>query len=129
VTAGAPQPGGEPPLPGQPEQEPDYRFSLANERTYLAWIRTALALVGAGVAVIRFLPPLPVPGAREVLGAGLVLVGTLMAASSHRRWRRIEHALRTATPLPRSLMPPILTATVAVVSFLTLVLLLVEDRS
>ena len=129
MTAGAPQPGGERPLPGQSEQEPDYRFSLANERTYLAWIRTALALVGAGVAVIRFLPPLPVPGAREVLGAGLVLVGTLMAASSHRRWRRIEHALRTATPLPRSLMPPILTATVAVVSFLTLVLLLVEDRS
>jgi len=128
VTAGVP-PDDERPLPGQPEHEPDYRFSLANERTYLAWIRTALALVGAGVAIIRFLPSLPLPGAREALGTGPVLVGTLMAASSHRRWRQIEHALRTATPLPRSLLPPILTTTVAVVSFSMLVLLLVEGRS
>jgi len=136
VTAGVSPPGDERPLragderslPGQPEHEPDYRFSLANERTYLAWVRTALALVGAGIAVIRFLPSLPIPGAREALGASLVLVGMLIAASSHRRWRRIEHAMRTATPLPRSLMPPILTATVAVVSFFTLVLLLLEKR-
>jgi putative membrane protein len=127
VTAGG-LPSGERPAPDQPEQEPDYRFSLANERTYLAWIRTALALVGAGVAVIRFLPPLPIPGARELLGAVLVLVGTLVAASSHRRWRRIEQAMRTGTPLPASLLPPLLTATVAAVSFCTLVLLLLEDR-
>ena len=37
---------------------PDYRFSLANERTFLAWLRTGLALVGGGFAVDQFLPRL-----------------------------------------------------------------------
>jgi hypothetical protein len=37
--------------PAGDEQEPDYRFTFANERTFLAWIRTALALIAGGVAV------------------------------------------------------------------------------
>jgi putative membrane protein len=129
VTTDGPPPGAERPLPSQPGPEPDYRFTLANERTYLAWIRTALALVGAGIAVIRLLPPLPVPGAREVVGAALVLLGALVAANSHRRWRRVEQAIRTAVPLPRMLLPAVLAGTVAVASFLVLVLLLLEGRS
>lgn len=40
----------------EPGTEPDYRFTLANERTFLAWIRTALALIAGGVAVAQLLP-------------------------------------------------------------------------
>jgi putative membrane protein len=37
-------------------EEPDYRFTLANERTFLAWIRTSLALLAGGVAVVQLVP-------------------------------------------------------------------------
>ena len=33
--------------------EPDYRFTLANERTFLAWIRTSLGLMAVGLAVAQ----------------------------------------------------------------------------
>ena len=48
--------------------DPDYRFTLANERTFLAWIRTALALVAGGVAVVQLIPEFAFPGARHVMG-------------------------------------------------------------
>ena len=43
-----------------PEFEPDYRFTLANERTFLAWERTALGLLAAAVAVVQLVPELAV---------------------------------------------------------------------
>ena len=48
------------------ECEPDYRFTLANERTFLAWIRTSLALLGGGIALLQFVPRFSVPVARQV---------------------------------------------------------------
>ena len=52
--------------------EPDPRFTFANERTFLAWSRTALALVVAGLGVVQLLPPFPgVPWGRHVLGVPL----------------------------------------------------------
>ena len=56
--------------------EPDYRFTLANERTFLAWQRTSLGLMAAAVAVVQFMPELAIPGLRHVLGVGVgVIVG------------------------------------------------------
>src|ERR1700735_1399686 len=61
-------------LPGSVERdaagtEPDPRFTFANERTFLAWSRTALALVVAGLGVVQLLPPFPgVPGRRHPPG-------------------------------------------------------------
>ncbi|WP_436496172.1 YidH family protein [Actinokineospora sp. HUAS TT18] len=79
--------------------EPDARFSLANERTMLAWIRTGLALVAAGVVVDAV--DLPVPdSARRWLAAALVLLGALAAAGGWFRWARTERAMRTSRPLP-----------------------------
>lgn len=104
--------------------EPDHRFSLANERTFLAWIRTALALVAAGLGIIQLLPPFAVSGGREVLGAVLVLIGATVAATSHRRWERNERALRMDAPLPPGPLPPVLAAGVAVAAVLALVLAL-----
>ena len=55
--------------------QPDYRFSLANERTFLAWLRTGLALIAGGLAAAQFLPPLPVPHLREAIAVALLLLG------------------------------------------------------
>jgi putative membrane protein len=55
--------------------EPDPRFTFANERTFLAWSRTALALVVAGLGVVQLLPPFPgVPAGRHLLGVPLIVL-------------------------------------------------------
>ena len=61
-------------------EEPDPRFTLANERTFLAWVRTALALVAAGIGLETFVPPLAVPGLRQALAVGLALLGAAVSA-------------------------------------------------
>jgi len=79
--------------------EPDARFSLANERTFLAWIRTALALLAAGVA----LEALDLPIERHVrLAASIVLVslGVLAPVAAWVGWARGERAMRQRRPLP-----------------------------
>lgn len=81
------------------EEEPDPRFSLANERTYLAWIRTALALIAAGVALDALAGRISEP-ARLTVSAALISVGALCALAAHSRWRRVQVALRCRRPLP-----------------------------
>lgn len=81
--------------------EPDPRFTLANERTFLAWIRTALALVAAGVAVD--VVDLGIgPTSQHLVAGALVALGVLCAVGSWVRWARVERALRGSRPLPAS---------------------------
>ena len=84
---------------------PDYRFSLANERTFLAWLRTALALVGGGLAVAQFLGPGVV---RTVLAVALLGLGALVAVWSVAHWARTERAIRQGGELPRFRLPAVL---------------------
>ena len=100
---------------------PDYRFSLANERTFLAWIRTALALVGGGLAVAGFLPPLWIPHLREVLSVALMLLGAAIAVRAIDHWARAERAMRLGRPLPASRFPGVLAVAVALGALLLLV--------
>src|SRR3954463_13035114 len=72
---------------------PDYRFSLANERTFLAWLRTALALVGGGFAVDQFLRDLQRP-VRVTLAVVLVVGGAMCAVRAVNHWVRCERAMR-----------------------------------
>src|SRR2546423_13485586 len=81
---------------------PDYRFSLANERTFLAWIRTGLALIGGGLGVAGFLPPLRVPHLREIVAVTLMLLGGVVAVRAVDHWARAERAMRLGRPLPPS---------------------------
>ena len=108
-------------------KDPDYRFSLANERTFLAWIRTALALVAGGLAPTQFLPELGIAFAREVIGVALVGLGTVLAIASFYRWALNEEAMRLQRPIPSSRLPGLLAVGVALVS-ITAVLLLLGDE-
>ncbi|MGK2882397.1 MAG: YidH family protein [Mycobacterium sp.] len=87
------------------EVEPDYRFTLANERTFLAWLRTALGLLAAAVAVVQLVPELVIPGARHLVGAALAAMATLTAVAGLVRWQQVETAIRRGQPLPKHRTP------------------------
>ena len=108
-------------------REPDYRFTLANERTLLAWVRTALALDVAGLGVIRFAPPLGWAGGRELVGAVLVLFGAATAWSGYRRFLATDRAIRAGDPLPAHAAPRVLAAALAAVSVVVLALLAADQ--
>lgn len=100
-------------------EEPDYRFSLANERTMLAWLRTSLALVAAGVAVDTI--DLSMSDRLQSLLAGvLVLLGLICAGGSWLRWARTERAIRHRQPLPAFHLGLWVGAGIAVVAALVL---------
>lgn len=79
--------------------EPDPRFSLANERTFLAWIRTSLALLASGVALEALDLPIADPWA-SIAAILLVILGVLSPVWAWIGWARAERAARTASPLP-----------------------------
>lgn len=89
---------------------PDYRFSLANERTFLAWIRTALALVGGGLAVLQFLTATYL---REGIAIVLMALGALIALRAVNHWVRNEVAMRRGEDLPESRFPATLALSIA----------------
>ena len=103
---------------------PDPRFTLANERTFLAWNRTALALIGGGLAVEQFLDTGKT--ARLALAIPLILLGAVIAASSYSRWRSNEDAMARGEPLQPSRMPLVIAVCFALVSLGALVLALVH---
>ncbi|GAA4885936.1 YidH family protein [Saccharopolyspora cebuensis] len=107
-------------------EEPDARFTLANERTFLAWIRTALALMAAGVGVeaLNAVSPAPEP-LRTALAVLLLLGGVLCAATAFTRWMNTERALRRGGPLPAPRLAPVLGYGLGVIGLAACVLLLV----
>jgi putative membrane protein len=90
---------------------PDYRFSLANERTFLAWLRTALALIGGGLAVAQFLSEHRL---RSVIAISLFALGGLVAIRAVDHWARSERAIRLGEALPPSRFPAILALVVTI---------------
>ncbi|TDC38603.1 DUF202 domain-containing protein [Micromonospora sp. 15K316] len=105
---------------------PDYRFSLANERTFLAWLRTGLALVGGGLAVAQFLPPLPLRHLREVIAVVLLLLGGAVAVRAVDHWARTERAIRLGEELPASRFPALLALAVGLGALLLVAAVLVD---
>jgi putative membrane protein len=105
---------------------PDYRFTLANERTLLAWLRTGLALVAGGVAVATYAPDLGVRWGSAAVALALVLIGLGTALAGYRRWRANEAAIRAGRPLPASWLMPTIAAAVAAVVVVVAVLVGVQ---
>ena len=107
-------------------EEPDARFTLANERTFLAWIRTALALMAGGIGIDMFRIG-DLPEARQTLLTCMLLVaGTLLALGAGLRWWRVETALRHGRPLPVSPMLPLVGILVATGAVLVTVLMILR---
>lgn len=104
------------PPPDEVGAEPDARFSYANERTFLAWNRTALALISVGLAVTQLLPPFRVTGGRRIIGLPLIALGAIVAIASLREWAANERAMRLGRPLPRSRLPQIMAVTIAAIA-------------
>jgi putative membrane protein len=105
---------------------PDYRFTLANERTLLAWLRTGLALVAGGVAVASYVPALGVSWGGGAVGLALVATGLGTALAGYRRWRRNERATAADAPLSGGPEVPALVTLVAAVVLLVAVLVVAE---
>lgn len=102
--------------------EPDPRFSLANERTFLAWLRTALALMASGVAVEAVGPG--EAAVRHTIAIGLILIGVITGTTSFARWMRTERAMRLGEPLPSPRLAPVIGYGIAIAGILACVLVL-----
>lgn len=100
-------------------QAPDPRFTLANERTFLAWIRTALALLGGGVAIEAFTVELLEPLLRTLLATALIGLSATLSLGACWRWLRVELALRHRQPPPISELVPLLTLAVALLAMVS----------
>ncbi|MFJ9389608.1 YidH family protein [Nocardioides sp. NPDC101246] len=107
--------------------DPDYRFSLANERTFLAWVRTTLALLAAGVALAELVPPLRVAGATVFLGAVLAAIACFTSWFAYRRWQANERAMRLRVSLPFPVLLPLVASLLSLVSVLVLLLLVAQQ--
>jgi putative membrane protein len=106
----------------------DYRFTLANERTFLAWVRTSLALLAAAVALVQLVPPFHVPGARTLLGVVLAADGLAVVALAYRRWAGNERAMRRGGSLPHSPMLLLLAASLVVIGVVVLLLIATSNE-
>ncbi|WP_295530258.1 DUF202 domain-containing protein [uncultured Pseudacidovorax sp.] len=104
-------------------EEPDYRFTLANERTFLAWIRTALAVLAAGVLLDQFSTKLQPH--LLVVGTAILLCGVAgtLASLAYTRWRDNEVSMRHRRALPHSRMLAILTVAVVLICAVLAVLM------
>jgi putative membrane protein len=102
------------------------RDLLANERTFLAWVRTALALIAGGVAVVQLVPALSIPGVRHGLGMALTTAGGVLAVLAVRRWQEVQAAMRAGAELPRSWMPVLLGGAIVVLTIALIVVISVQ---
>ena len=121
--------GGGPPVTSDDRDgtEPDARYTFANERTFLAWSRTSLALVVGGLAIAQLLPPFSgIPWGRHVIGTPLILFGCAVSVISYLEWKASQRALRHGEPLPRSRLPQILAIAITVIGLTAAVLALLS---
>jgi putative membrane protein len=106
-------------------KDPDPRFTLANERTFLAWARTGLALIGGGLVAAQVLH-FGLGGAHLLVAIPAILLGGLIAIASYRRWEVNEHAMRLGRPLSYSPLVRLLALGVAVLAVISTVLVVIS---
>ncbi|MBF6174786.1 YidH family protein [Nocardia blacklockiae] len=102
----------------------DYRFTLANERTFLAWIRTALGLLAGGVAVHTLVQPFHHGGLRRALALSCIALAVVVSVGAYTHWRDVQRRMRAGEALADSMMVPLLAGGIAIVSVLAAVAVL-----
>lgn len=115
------------PAAGAPGGEPDARYTFANERTFLAWIRTGLALVAAGLGIVQLLPPFHgIRWGRHAIGVPLILLGAVIPVLSYLEWRANQRAMLRGDPPRHSRLPQLLAVIVALVALIAAALTLIS---
>jgi putative membrane protein len=109
----------------QSGQPPDPRFTFANERTCLAWNRTALALIAAGLGAAQFLH-FNVPDLRLLIALPLIALGAVLSMASYRQWVRAERAMRHGEPPPYTQMPRVLALGIVIVAVSGVVVAIID---
>lgn len=95
------------------EADPDYRFTLANERTFLAWIRTALGFMAGAVALVHVVSAERVTTAQRTIAAALTALALVIAVTALRRWWLVQQHMRRGADLPANRDPLYLSLAVA----------------
>jgi len=114
---------------------------LANERTFLAWVRTCLGLMGFGFVVVKFSifvkqisivldRPVPITshGYSSVMGIGLVAFGALIGILSFYRYRKIEKQIFNPGYKPSGMLINLLAVAILLISVF-LVIYLVQSAA
>ena len=91
-------------------EEPDYRFTLANERTFLAWVRTALGLLAGGVAVRQLVDPFDIENATTALALLAVGCSVVLVVGGYLRWVAVQRAIRRGETCPPARLVPVVAA-------------------
>jgi putative membrane protein len=108
----------------EPGEEPDPRFTFANERTFLAWARTGIALIGGGLAaaeVLRF----GLGGAHLLVAIPAILLGGLVSFVGYIRWEHNERAMRLGRPLGYTPLVRLLATGIALIAAISAVLVMI----
>lgn len=105
-------------------EAPDYRFSLANERTFLAWIRTSLGFLAGGIGLDQLAPDFATPLIRETLALLLCLFAGGLAVYGYLRWLNNEKAMRLKADLPYTRGLLVISIILAIVAIVVMVMVL-----
>lgn len=106
-------------------EDPDFRFTLANERTFLAWVRTSIAIMVAGLAVAEFFDSRS-EETRLAIALPLLVLGAVIAYTAYGAWHTRERAMRLQERIPYSWLPRVLAVCVAAIAVLATILTLTD---
>ncbi|MCV7028271.1 YidH family protein [Mycobacterium sherrisii] len=109
--------------------DPDYRFTFANERTFLAWLRTGLALLAGAVALASLVHDFGPRSLRIAITVFLLILALVVTAGAYGRWDRAERALRESRSLPSDPLPRLVAAGAGVIVVAAAILVFLAETT